>query len=227
MPCTAKKFEAAREELSNNGLQDVDAVLTVRELARMIKVAGIDFARLPDEDFDSLLGESTGAGVIFGVTGGVMEAALRTVYEVVTKKELKGVDFTAVRGIEGVKEAEIDLDGKIVRVAVAHGTANAKKLLNSIKSGEKTYDFIEVMCCPGGCVTGGGQPIVNAKDLSYVDPKVVRAKAIYGEDASKAKRKSHENEELKKLYADYLGEPNSHKAHELLHTHYIPRPKYK
>ena len=227
MPCTAKKFEAAREELSNNGIQDVDAVLTVRELARMIKVAGIDFARLPDEDFDSLLGESTGAGVIFGVTGGVMEAALRTVYEVVTKKELKGVDFTAVRGIEGVKEAEIDLDGKIVRVAVAHGTANAKKLLNSIKSGEKTYDFIEVMCCPGGCVTGGGQPIVNAKDLSYIDPKVVRAKAIYGEDASKAKRKSHENEELKKLYADYLGEPNSHKAHELLHTHYIPRPKYK
>lgn len=227
MPCTAKKFEASREELSNNGMQDVDAVLTVRELAKMIKVAGINFTRLPDEDFDSVLGESTGAGVIFGVTGGVMEAALRTVYEVVTKKELKDVEFTAVRGIEGVKEAEIDLDGKKIRVAVAHGTGNAKKLLTAIRNGEKTYEFIEVMCCPGGCVTGGGQPIVNAKDLSYDDPKVLRAKAIYSEDKGKAKRKSHENEELKKLYAEYLGEPNGHKAHELLHTTYVPRPKYK
>ncbi len=226
MPCTAKKFEAARDELSNNGLQDVDAVLTVRELARMIKVAGIDFARLPDEDFDSVLGESTGAGVIFGVTGGVMEAALRTVYEVVTKKELKDVEFTAVRGIEGVKEAEIDLDGKKIRVAVAHGTANAKKLLTAIKNGEKSYEFIEVMCCPGGCVTGGGQPIVNATELSYKDPKILRAKALYSEDQGKAKRKSHENAELKQLYDEYLGEPNGHKAHELLHTHYIPRPKY-
>lgn len=226
MPCTAKKFEAAREELSNNGLQDVDAVLTVRELAKMIKVAGINFTRLPDEDFDSVLGESTGAGVIFGATGGVMEAALRTVYEVVTKKELKDVEFTAVRGLDGVKEAEVDLDGKKVRVAVAHGTANAKKLLNAIKNGEKSYEFIEVMCCPGGCVTGGGQPIVNATDLSYDDPKVLRAKALYSEDQGKAKRKSHENEELKKLYDEYLGEPNSHKAHELLHTHYTPRSKY-
>ncbi len=227
MPCTAKKFEAGREELSNNGMQDVDAVLTVRELAKMIKVAGINFTRLPDEDFDSVLGESTGAGVIFGVTGGVMEAALRTVYEVVTKKELKDVEFTDVRGIEGVKEAEIDLDGKKIRVAVAHGTGNAKKLLTAIRNGEKTYEFIEVMCCPGGCVTGGGQPIVNAKDLSYDDPKVLRAKALYSEDRGKAKRKSHENEELKKLYAEYLGEPNGHKAHELLHTTYVPRPKYK
>jgi len=227
MPCTAKKFEAGREELSNNGMQDVDAVLTVRELAKMIKVAGINFTRLPDEDFDSVLGESTGAGVIFGVTGGVMEAALRTVYEVVTKKELKDVEFTAVRGIEGVKEAEIDLDGKKIRVAVAHGTGNAKKLLTAIRNGEKTYEFIEVMCCPGGCVTGGGQPIVNATNLSYDDPKVLRAKALYSEDQGKAKRKSHENEELKKLYAEYLGEPNGHKAHELLHTTYVPRPKYK
>ncbi len=227
MPCTAKKFESAREELSHNGLQDVDAVITVRELAKMIKVAGINFARLPDEDFDSVLGESTGAGVIFGVTGGVMEAALRTVYEVVTKKELDSVEFSAVRGFDGVKEAEIDLNGKKIRVAVAHGTANAKKLLTAIRNGEKSYEFIEVMCCPGGCVTGGGQPIVNATDLAYSDPKVLRAKALYSEDSGKAKRKSHENEELKKLYAEYFGEPNSHKAHELLHTHYIPRPKYK
>ena len=226
MPCTAKKFEAGREELSNNGLQDVDAVLTVRELARMIKNAGIDFNRLPDEDFDSVLGESTGAGVIFGATGGVMEAALRTVYEVVTGKTLENVDFQAVRGTEGIKEAEVDLGGKVVRVAVAHGTGNASALLDMVKSGEKHYEFIEIMGCPGGCVTGGGTPIVDATTRSYIDLKTERAKALYGEDAGKARRKSHENEELKTLYKEYLGEPNSHKAHELLHTHYVERPKY-
>ncbi|MDL2287089.1 [FeFe] hydrogenase, group A [Eubacteriales bacterium OttesenSCG-928-G02] len=227
MPCTAKKFEAKRDELGHNGIQDVDAVLTVRELARMIKNAGIDFKRLKDEEFDDILGESTGAGVIFGATGGVMEAALRTVYEVVTGKTLDNVEFSSVRGTEGIKEAEVDLNGRTVRVAVAHGTGNAKKLLESIKSGEKKYDFIEVMGCPGGCVTGGGQPIINATELSYIDPKALRAKALYGEDAGKAKRKSHENESVKKLYDEFLGEPNSHKAHELLHTHYVPRPKYK
>ena len=226
MPCTAKKFEAKRDELSNNGLQDVDAVITTRELAKMIRTAGIDFARLPDEDFDDLMGESTGAAVIFGATGGVMEAALRTVYEVVTGKELENVDFTAVRGIEGVKEATVNVGGKDVRVAVAHGTGNASALLEKVKAGEK-YDFIEIMGCPGGCVTGGGQPIINAKDLCYINPKELRAKALYDEDASKALRKSHENPSVKKLYEDFLGEPNSHKAHELLHTHYIPRPKYK
>ncbi len=226
MPCTAKKFEAKRGELSNNGLQDVDAVITTRELAKMIRTAGIDFARLPDEDFDDLMGESTGAAVIFGATGGVMEAALRTVYEVVTGKELENVDFTAVRGIEGVKEATINVGGKDVRVAVAHGSGNASALLEKVKAGEK-YDFIEIMGCPGGCVTGGGQPIINAKDLCYINPKELRAKALYDEDASKTLRKSHENPSVKKLYADFLGEPNSHKAHELLHTHYIPRPKYK
>ena len=157
MPCTAKKYESQREELGHDGLADVDAVLTVRELAQMIKSAGIDFVRLPDEDFDDMLGDSTGAGVIFGVTGGVMEAALRTVYEVVTGKTLDKVEFTAVRGTEGIKEAEIDLGSRKIRVAVAHGTGNAKKLLESVKSGEKSYDFIEVMGCPGGCVTGGGQ----------------------------------------------------------------------
>ncbi len=226
MPCTAKKFEAKREELSNNGLQDVDAVLTVRELARMIKNAGIDFKRLPDEDFDSVLGESTGAGVIFGATGGVMEAALRTVYEVVTGKTLENVEFHAVRGTKGIKEAEVDVGGKIVRVAVANGTGNASELLEMVKNGEKEYEFIEVMGCPGGCVTGGGTPIVDATTRSYVDLKAERAKALYGEDAGKAKRKSHENEELKVLYKEFLGEPNSHKAHELLHTHYVARPKY-
>ena len=199
MPCTAKKYESQREELGHDGLADVDAVLTVRELARMIKTAGIDFARLPDEDFDDMLGDSTGAGVIFGVTGGVMEAALRTVYEVVTGKTLDKVEFTAVRGTEGIKEAEIDLGARKIRVAVAHGTGNAKKLLESIKSGEKSYDFIEVM----------------------------GAAALYGEDSGKQLRKSHENPSLKKLYDEFLGEPCGHKSHELLHTHYEPKKKYR
>lgn len=226
MPCTAKKFEAQRDELGHDGMQDVDAVLTVRELARMIKTAGIDFKRLKDSDFDSLLGESTGAGVIFGATGGVMEAALRTVYEVVTGKELENVEFTTVRGVDGIKEAEIDLNGTKVSVAVAHGTGNASELLELIKNGDKNYTFIEIMGCPGGCVTGGGTPIVSSCELQYVNPKVERAKGLYAEDEGKAKRKSHENEELKKLYAEYLGEPNGHKAHELLHTHYVKREKY-
>ena len=226
MPCTSKKFEASRPELSRDGMKDVDAVLTVRELARMIKTASIDFVRLPDSDFDSLMGESTGASVIFGTTGGVMEAALRTVYEVVTGNELTDVNLTAVRGLDGIKEAEVDLNGKTVRVAVAHGTANAKALLESIKSGEKQYDFIEIMACPGGCIHGGGTPIVSATERSYVDVKAERAKALYAEDAGKAKRKSHENEEVKKLYAEYLGEIGGHKAHELLHTHYTARKKY-
>ncbi|MBE5786944.1 MAG: 2Fe-2S iron-sulfur cluster binding domain-containing protein [Clostridiales bacterium] len=226
MPCTAKKFEADREELSGTGYPDVDAVITTRELAHMIKEAGIDFVNLPDEDFDDMLGESTGAGVIFGATGGVMEAALRTAYEVITGEELADVNFTAVRGIEGVKEATIKVGDLDVAVAVAHGTGNASKLLDMVKSGEKNYTFIEVMGCPGGCVTGGGQPIVSAQDKLTCDPKVLRAKALYSEDAGKAKRKSHENEEVKKLYDEFLGKPNSHKAHELLHTHYVKREKY-
>ena len=227
MPCTAKKYEAARPELGNNGLQDVDAVLTVRELARMIKQAGIDFARLADEDFDEVLGDSTGAGVIFGATGGVMEAALRTVYEIVTGKTLEKVEFEAVRGTEGIKEAEIDLGGKTVRVAVAHSTGNAKKLLDAVKAGEKHYDFIEIMGCPGGCVTGGGQPIVSAKDLMYLDVKALRAKALYDEDAGKALRKSHENPSVKKIYDEYFEKPGSHRSHELLHTTYTARKQYE
>ena len=226
MPCTAKKYEAARPELSNGGMQDVDYVLTVRELARMIKQAGIDFAKLPDEGFDPMLGESTGAADIFGATGGVMEAALRTVYAKVTGKELDKVEFESVRGTEGVKEASVDLNGTVVNVAVAHGTANAKKLLESVKNGEKTYHFIEIMCCPGGCVTGGGQPIVSSKDLQYIDLKKVRAQALYNEDAGKALRKSHENAAVKALYDTYLGEVGGHKAHKLLHTTYSQKDKY-
>ena len=226
MPCTAKKAEAQRDELVTNGLRDVDAVLTVREFATMIKTAGIEFTELDDEDFDSMLGESTGAGVIFGATGGVMEAALRTVYEVVTGEELKDLDLHAVRGFDGIKEAEIDLKGTKVKVAVVHGTGNAEKLLEAIKAGEKDYTFIEVLGCPGGCITGGGQPIVDAKTRMSVNVRELRAKVLYGEDAAKAKRKSHENTEVQALYKEFLGEPNGHKAHELLHTTYSAKPKF-
>ena len=226
MPCTAKKFEADRPELGHDGMADVDAVITTRELARMIKQAGIDFVNLPDSDFDSLCGESTGAGVIFGATGGVMEAALRTAYETITGKTLEDVEFHQVRGVEGIKEASINLDGKEVLVAVASGTGNATELLKRVKQGEKPYAFIEVMACPGGCVNGGGQPIVPASVKMDCDIRVERAKALYGEDREKPLRKSHENEELKQLYADYLDKPGSHKAHELLHTHYKARELY-
>jgi NADP-reducing hydrogenase subunit HndD len=226
MPCTAKKFEADREELAGTGYPDVDAVITTRELARMIKEAGIDFVNLPDEDFDPLCGESTGAAVIFGATGGVMEAALRTAYETITGETLEDVNFTAVRGIEGIKEATVQVGDLPVSVAVAHSTGAASKLLDMVRSGEKNYTFIEVMACPGGCVTGGGQPIVPSQVKMTCDPRVIRAKALYGEDENKPKRKSHENAEIKKLYAEYLGEPNGHKAHQLLHTHYQKREKY-
>ncbi len=226
MPCTAKKFEAARPELGHNGLADVDVVITTRELARMIKEANIEFDRLPDGDFDSLMGESTGAGVIFGATGGVMEAALRTAYEVLTGEKLENVDFYDVRGIEGIKEATVNIGGTDVNVAVANGTGNATKLLERVKSGEKTYTFLEVMACPGGCVNGGGQPIVSAQTKMDVDVRVERAKALYGEDVAKPLRKSHENEEIKQIYADFLDKPGSHLAHELLHTHYQKREKY-
>ena len=226
MPCTAKKFEADRPELSGTGFADVDAVITTRELARMIKQARIDFTDLRDEDFDKLLGESTGASVIFGATGGVMEAALRTAYEVISGKTLEKVDFATVRGFEGIKEASVKIGDLDVKVAVAHGTANAAKLLDSIRSGEKTYHFIEIMGCPGGCIAGGGQPIVDADTRMTCDYRTLRAKALYSEDESKGLRKSHDNPEIKELYKDFLGKPNSHKAHELLHTHYKVRPKY-
>ena len=226
MPCTAKKFEAKRPELGHDGMADVDIVITTRELARMIKKAGIDFCALPDEDFDSMLGESTGAAVIFGATGGVMEAALRTAYETITGKKLASVDFRQVRGVKGIKEATIDIDGTPVKVAVASGTGNASKLLDNVRSGKKNYAFIEVMACPGGCVNGGGQPIVSAQVKMEKDIRVERAKALYKEDRAKALRKSHDNNEIKTLYTEYLGKPGSHKAHELLHTHYQKREKY-
>ncbi len=226
MPCVAKKFESARPEMENNKLRDVDAVITTRELAKMIKESGIKFRDLPDEEFDNPFERATGAGVIFGATGGVTEAALRTVYEIVENKPLDKVEFTAVRGTEGIKEATVTLGGKDVRVAIAHGLGNARKLLNSIRSGEKNYEFIEIMACPGGCVTGGGQPICSAKTYMDVDLKTERAKALYSEDERLTIRKSHENPDIKKLYDEFLEKPGSHKAHELLHTHYTAREKY-
>ncbi len=228
MPCTAKKFEAGRGELSNNGYQDVDAVITTRELAKMIKEAGLEFTRLQDSVFDSPFGdEATGAGVIFGATGGVMEAALRTVYEVLTGESLQKVEFNDVRGTKGIKEATIKVGDLDVNVAVAHGLGNARKLLESVRSGEKQYHFIEIMGCPGGCVTGGGQPIVSSKVQAEIDVKAVRAKALYDEDESLTLRKSHENPYVKKMYEEYFGEPCGHKAHDLLHTHYEKREKIK
>ena len=226
MPCTAKKYECKRPELGHDGMSDVDIVITTRELARMIKMAGINFTALPDEDFDEMLGDSTGAAVIFGVTGGVMEAALRTAYEKIVGKPLEKLEFVDVRGFEGVKEASYTLKGIEVKVAVAHSTGAASKLLDAIKAGEKSYTFIEVMGCPGGCVNGGGQPIVSPNVRDDVDVKGLRAKALYDEDEGKSIRKSHELPAIQKLYDEYFGEPNSHKAHELLHTHYEKRSKY-
>lgn len=225
MPCTAKKFEIARPEFGRDGYRDVDANLTTRELARMIRQAGLDFVHLPEEEFDDMLGESSGAGVIFGVTGGVMEAALRTVVDVLTGKDMPRLEYADVRGLEGIKEATVSVNGTDIKVAIVHGTANAAKLLNAIRAGEKTYHFIEVMGCPGGCVTGGGQPIVDARTRYYVDPRAARAAATYSEDESMAIRKSHKNPAVQKLYAEFLGEPNSHIAHELLHTTYVDRSK--
>ena len=227
MPCTAKKFEANRPELGHDGMADVDYVLTTRELARMIKEAGIDFVNLPDEDFDSLMGESTGAAVIFGATGGVMEAALRTAYEVIAGKTLEDVNFTAVRGMDGIKEASVKIGDLDVNVAVASSTGKASELLEMVKKGEKNYTFIEIMGCPGGCVNGGGQPIVSSQIRNWTDIRPLRAKALYDEDASKKLRKSHENPEIKQIYEEYLGKPNGHKSHELLHTTYEKRELYQ
>ena len=224
--CRNHKRADAVQRNDHDGMADVDIVITTRELARMIKEAGINFNALPDGDFDSLMGESTGAAVIFGATGGVMEAALRTAYETITGETLEKVDFEAVRGTQGIKEATINIGGKDVTVAVCSSTSKAAELLDSVKSGEKNYTFIEVMACPGGCVNGGGQPIVDADTRATVDVRAVRAKALYGEDADKPLRKSHENAEIKQIYADFLGKPGGHRSHELLHTHYTRREKY-
>ncbi len=220
MPCTAKKYECARPEMNSSGYQDVDVVLTTRELGRMLKQAGVNFENLEPEEFDDPLGISTGAAVIFGATGGVMEAALRTVYEIVTGTVLEDVDFKDVRGIKGIKEAEVELDGQKVKVAVANGLGNAKILLDKIKNGECDYQFIEIMCCPGGCIGGGGQPYGTTNEI-----KEKRIKAIYDADKGMELRKSHENPAVKILYEEFLGEPLSEKSHELLHTHYVSKKK--
>ncbi|MEW9094314.1 MAG: NADH-dependent [FeFe] hydrogenase, group A6 [Clostridiaceae bacterium] len=227
MPCSAKKFENGREELGNNNLQDVDYVLTTRELAQMIKESGMYFEDLPDEEFDNPMGESTGAGAIFGATGGVAEAALRTIFEIVGEEELKEIDFKAIRGIEDIKIAEIELpNGSTITTAVTHGLGNARKLIDMVKNGEKEIHFIEVMACEGGCVTGGGQPFVNPHTLEHLNIKLERAKAIYEEDKEKPIRKSHKNPYIIKAYEEFLGKPNSELSHTLLHTHYKKRKKY-
>lgn len=226
MPCVAKKFEVERPEMEVDGLRSVDVSITTRELARMIKDARIDFAKLSDEEcFDELVAESTGAAPIFGATGGVMEAALRTAADVLENRSVENVDYVSTRGIEGIKEATFTLGGKELKVAIASSTGAAKKLIRRIQAGEASYAFVEVMACPGGCVNGGGQPIVNAETRMDVDPRVVRASGLYAEDEAKTIRKSHENPDIKKLYAEYLGEPNGHRAHELLHTHYVDRSR--
>lgn len=233
MPCTAKKFEKERPQLQKNGIKDVDAVLTTRELAKLIKRSGINFAKLPNEEFDQdLMGEYTGAGVIFGATGGVMEAALRTAYHELTGKEYEAVEFTAVRGMQGLKEATLNIAGSEIKVAVASGMRNAKVLMDEIRSGKSPYTFIEIMGCPGGCVNGGGQPYVKPCFLPNEDNNILdtykekRAQALYSEDERQKVRQSHNNKQVQKLYSDFLGKPNSHKAHELLHTTYVARERF-
>lgn len=233
MPCTAKKFEANRPEMRSSGFKDVDFVLTTRELARMIRQAGIDFQRLEDSNYDSIMGESTGAGVIFGATGGVMEAALRTAYEIITGRDVpfENLNIKPVRGMKGIKEASIKIEGCVeewkflegveLKCAIAHGLVNAREIMRRVKSGKANYHFIEIMACPGGCLGGGGQPIPTNSVI-----RAKRARAIYEEDLGKPKRKSHENTEVIKIYKDFLGEPNSKKSHELLHTHYTERNRY-
>ena len=226
MPCIAKKYERQREELKVNGISDVDAVITTRELARMIKQANIDFPKLEDEEFDNPMGEATGAGAIFGTTGGVMEAALRAAYELITGEEIQNVEFEQVRGAKGIKKATVQMGDKEVRVAVAHGLGNAKKIMEEIKSGKADYQFVEVMACPGGCIMGGGQPIKNSKTRATVDVRRKRAEAMYSIDERSTIRKSQDNPILKAIYKEYIGQPGEHRAHELLHTHYEKKEKY-
>ena len=228
MPCTAKKFEVGREDQSAAGVPDVDIALTTRELARMIQTAGLDFVNLPDEDYDAPLGIDTGAGLIFGATGGVMEAALRTAADWLTGGNASGeaLDFKEVRGTEGVKEATYTVGGLTLKVAVCSGLANAKKVLRAVKEGKADYQFIEVMACPGGCVNGGGQPFQPASVRNFTDLRALRAQGLYRTDAKMELRKSHENPGIKKLYDEFLEKPGSHIAHEVLHTTYVKRPKY-
>lgn len=229
MPCTAKKFEHGRDDQSAAGVPDIDVVITTRELAKMIKKSGLMFTLLPDEEFDMPLGMSTGAGVIFGATGGVMEAALRTAVETLTETKLEGeaINFTEVRGIKGIKEATYKVGDLDVKVAVASGLANARQLLDDIRAGKADYHFIEIMACPGGCVNGGGQPIQPAEVRNNTDIRTLRASVLYNEDKNLPLRKSHDNPVIKELYDTYLNKPGSHKAHEILHTTYVKRGLYK
>lgn len=226
MPCTAKKFEVTRDGQSAAGVPDTDASITTRELAKMIERAAIKFTELLDEKFDEPFGVSTGAAVIFGATGGVMEAALRTAVEKLTGEELEKIDFNEVRGTADFKEASYDVAGMTVKVAVVSGLANARALLNKVKNGEAEYHFIEIMGCPGGCVNGGGQPIQSASVRNFTDLKGLRAKALYTQDEMQTLRKSHQSPVVKVLYDEFFGEPGSHKAHEILHTSYVKRSKF-
>ena len=227
MPCTAKKFEVGRDDQDAAGVADVDIALTTRELARMIERCGIDFVNLPDEEFDSPLGEDTGAAVIFGATGGVMEAALRTANDWLTGKDNEAVDFHEVRGTAGLKEAVYNIAGMDVKVAVASGLASANYVLSCIRDGSADWQFVEIMCCPGGCVNGGGQPIQPASVRNTVDLKAIRAKALYDQDAGMKLRKSHQSPVIQKLYSEYFDGFGGHKAHHALHTSYVERKKFR
>ena len=226
MPCIAKKFERQRQEMKNNGLYDVDNVITTRELSRMIKQANIEFTQLTDSTFDNPMGEATGAGAIFGTTGGVMEAALRTAQDILTGQDLPKIDFEQVRGGEGIKRATVNIAGKDIKVVAASGLANAREIMEEIKSGKADYQFVEIMACPGGCVMGGGQPIKNSKIRREIDVRKLRADALYSIDEKSVIRKSHENPVVKQVYTEYLEEPGGYRSHKLLHTHYVERPKY-
>lgn len=226
MPCIAKKFERQRQEMKNNGLYDVDNVITTRELSRMIKQANIEFTQLTDSTFDNPMGEATGAGAIFGTTGGVMEAALRTAQDILTGQDLPKIDFEQVRGGEGIKRATVNIAGKDIKVVAASGLANAREIMEEIRSGKADYQFVEIMACPGGCVMGGGQPIKNSKIRREIDVRKLRADALYSIDEKSVIRKSHENPVVKQVYTEYLEEPGGYRSHKLLHTHYVERPKY-
>lgn len=226
MPCIAKKFESKRPEMKENGLYDVDNIITTRELARMIKQANIEFEKLEDSQFDTPMGEATGAAAIFGTTGGVMEAALRTAQDILTGKDLPKIDFKQVRGGDGIKKATITIAGQQVGVVAASGLSNAKQILEEIKTGKSNYQFVEIMACPGGCIMGGGQPIKSSKTRAEVDVRKLRADSLYTIDEKSTIRKSHENPVIKKVYKEYLDKPGSYRAEKLLHTKYQKREKY-
>jgi NADP-reducing hydrogenase subunit HndD len=226
MPCVAKKYESARPEMQNDDVKNVDAVITVRELSRMIKQGNIEFNTLEDSAFDDPMGEATGAAAIFGTTGGVMEAALRTAVDTLEGKDIGEIEYEAVRGEAGIKKATVNIAGKDIKVAVASGLKNARKIMNEIRAGQATYDFVEIMACPGGCVMGGGQPIKSSKIRSTTDVRKLRADSIYSIDEKSVIRKSHQNKQVQKIYEEFFGEPGSNKAHLYLHTGYCKQEKY-